>query len=511
MDDAPTDAAAVGATAPSGERPLLLLPAPGGLLADTAPGFEAEVSSLRPNGTPPRRMELGGPRLSRQQRLLRVGALVALVGAALLTLTAPVYGPTLRALLTPHTPPPLVIHVVRDGLGCVNDVAWSPDGRTLAVAGSYFGCGGDGYLPGQINFYDTRSGRLIARVHPDTAVLAALHAAIPAVPLAPEIGNPDLLLTYGAAIWSPDGGELAVALFIEPNPRNGGLPLDGLLLVDRSGEYPRVLLYASGAAGPAGLVAWDLAKGAPVVGSGAAEAAAYLWGSGGALSAIAALGDDPRFPAVAPPGPIGNPDGGSSFTAWQPGYLIQTPTASEGAAAPEPYLWYSGFFAWSPDERYLALVPQVEALVVPIYPDSTPLPQGPFGEVQTGVGVAAGGTPPPGATQPTFPYVRARDQAMSDLAGTQFTDTYDGWALAWRPDGRVLAAFGPRAGASPSITLYDTATGHVLATLAPVRDAGNLAAGNSDVLRWSPDGTRLLLYSPIFGTICLWGSAQLPA
>ncbi len=94
MDDAPFPAPAPDAQAPAGDHP-----------PDAAPGFEAEVSSLRHNGSPLRAAELGGPRLSRRQRLVRVGGLVALVAAALLALTAPVYGPSLRALLTPHAPP----------------------------------------------------------------------------------------------------------------------------------------------------------------------------------------------------------------------------------------------------------------------------------------------------------------------------------------------------------------------------------------------------------------------
>ena len=511
MDDPPGGSPTVGA---SGGRPLPLSSASGQRPQGAAAEFEAEVSSLRPGGTPPRPAQLGGSRLSRRQRLVRVGALVALVAAALLALTAPVYGPALRALLSPHLPPPLVIHVARDGLGCVNDVAWPPDGRALAVAGSTTGCAGDGYLPGQINLYDARSGRLLARARPDATVLAALHAALPAVPLAPQVGDPDLLLSYGTAIWSPDGRTLAVAIFAVSNPSKGGAVVDGLLLLDRDGTHPRVLMHVGDADAPTSLIAWDLVQGAPVVGTGAARAAAYVWGSGGALSAVAALGDDPRFPAVAPPGPIGNPDGGRSFTTWQPGYLVQTPTAN-GAPAAEPYTWYSDFFAWSPDGRYLAPTPLIEALVVPIYPDSTPFPQGPSGEVQTGVTVsaslAATQTPPPGALQPSFPFVRARDQAMNTLVQTQLVGSTYGWALAWRPDGRVLAAFGPRVGASPPVTLYDSATGHALATLAPVRDAGHIAPPHIDVLRWSSDGTRLLLYSQIFGTICLWRLAQLPA
>lgn len=504
MDEAPSSPPFVEAP---GERP-----------PEPVPELEAEVSSLRPGDSPPRRAELGGPRLSSRQRLLRVGVPVALLAVVLLALTAPAYGPVLRALLTPHTPPPLVIHVARDGLGCVRDVAWSPDGRTLAVAGSNLGCGNGGYLPGQINLYDARSGRLLARLHPDGAVLATLHAALPAIPLAPSIGDPDLLFSYGAALWSPDGRSLAVTLFAVPNPRSASASEDGLLLLDRDGTHPRVLLRAAsiGAGAPSNVIAWDLLRGQPVLGDPPAEAAAYVWSSGGMLAAIGVLGHDLRDVAAAPTGPVGNPDGSEGFTGWQPGELDQTaPLAVDSTPLPEPYLWSTLFAAWSPDGRYLSIAPHIQALVVPLAQGGAQADSIQAGASLSTAGATTGATPtatpPPGALQPNFPYIRARDAAMSDLARTPLPNSNGGWALAWRPDGRMLAAFGPRSGSTPPITLYDTATGRRLRTLAAVRDAGQLVAGPRDILRWSADGQRLLLYSTIFGTICLWGPNQLPA
>jgi len=91
------------------------------------------------------------------------------------------------------------------------------------------------------------------------------------------------------------------------------------------------------------------------------------------------------------------------------------------------------------------------------------------------------------------------------------------WDVAWRPDGRALATYG--AGGLNMLQVLDCASGGKLMSVqlpyygrdAPhtngVRGGGY---GNSSPLRWSPDGSRLLLVDVSAGTIVVYGPDQLP-
>jgi WD40 repeat protein len=85
-------------------------------------------------------------------------------------------------------------------------------------------------------------------------------------------------------------------------------------------------------------------------------------------------------------------------------------------------------------------------------------------------------------------------------------------ALAWRPDGKVVAALGTdldHAGqptdAQQAVQVLDCASGSVRLSLTPLADpAHKQVFGYSSILSWSPDGSRLLLISGARGTATLW-------
>jgi hypothetical protein len=85
---------------------------------------------------------------------------------------------------------------------------------------------------------------------------------------------------------------------------------------------------------------------------------------------------------------------------------------------------------------------------------------------------------------------------------------------AWRPDGALLAAQAEptTAGAPPNpITLVDCASGKTLATLRIPSDIRpSNVSGNASQLRWSPDGTHLLLYETSLRALVVWGASALP-
>jgi WD40 repeat protein len=76
-------------------------------------------------------------------------------------------------------------------------------------------------------------------------------------------------------------------------------------------------------------------------------------------------------------------------------------------------------------------------------------------------------------------------------------------AFAWSPNGRVLADYG----AGHGVDLYECTTGHKLTSFSL---QSQYAAPSADAvaLRWSPDGSHLLLASTAFGLVSLWKVKQ---
>jgi hypothetical protein len=84
-------------------------------------------------------------------------------------------------------------------------------------------------------------------------------------------------------------------------------------------------------------------------------------------------------------------------------------------------------------------------------------------------------------------YERASDAPVLDTA------------VALRPDGREAASFTD----AGTVDLVDTASGRRLASLVP-RVSERSFSGRTALLRWSPDGTHLLLASGVLGTLTVW-------
>jgi WD40 repeat protein len=181
--------------------------------------------------------------------------------------------------------------------------------------------------------------------------------------------------------------------------------------------------------------------------------------------------------AVAPaPGPVGNPDGGSSFTIWQPGLAI----IISRAHTPSIYIWKTNVTAWSPDGNYLVEGIGLKAV---IEQSGHPFPDP--------VLLAA-------LHLEHTPLLPVHDTAL-------LRATFGSLAIAWRPDGRILAA----TNFTGSVDLFDCATGQKLGTLFTPMNHTPIS-GSPALLRWSPDGTRLLLSSAQWGIVNVWGPGQLP-
>jgi hypothetical protein len=201
----------------------------------------------------------------------------------------------------------------------------------------------------------------------------------------------------------------------------------------------------------------------------------YTWQEGGVLA------PEPGTQLTSRPGPpqvvaqIGNPDGGTTFTPWQPGTLTALGQANQGQAMPvDIYTWSSTFSAWSPDGRYLI---DFVAFAGRLQPPDLPVPSRQILMLQQ---------------EEALPLMPIRDSALRQVLMEMFQShpgASSSASLAWRNDGRVLAVFGTD---GINLDFFGSATGRLLASL---QNPGSTYAIDNGILGWSPDGNWLLLSS----------------
>jgi WD40 repeat protein len=370
----------------------------------------------------------------------------------------------------------------QDGLACLVDATWSPDGTLAAILGYTQGCPHNDFVPAQVNVYDTHTGKLVAHWTPDYPVTrtlygtayypASLRAVTDRKPL-PGTNGGFVSVTpiyYTRILWSPDGRYLALTFTASTRLHNYG----GVMLIGSDGNAAQVFLQQQSNTNPL-YSEWNLSLGAPVNTSPAPTALGYSWGSSGSLLPRSVLNDQTLVPPP-PVGPVGNPDGGYSFTIWQPGVAIIVSQAH----SPSVYIWKTNVAAWSADGNYLVEGINLRAI---IEPTGSPFPD-PM--VLTALNLNH------------TPLLPVHDTAL-------LRATSGSLAIAWRPDGRVLAT----TNFTGSVDLYDCTTGQMLESLKVLANRPPIA-GSSAMLRWSPDGTHLLLSSAQWGILNIWGPGQLP-
>lgn len=390
------------------------------------------------------------------------------------------------------TPAPtsLRMNPIGDGLFCATQFAWSPDSTLLAVVGNGVNCSGaaSGRTPGLILIYD-RSGKLRQKLQPDTAVLAQPTITQQVAANSAAGGTIDTL-TYDNLTWTPDSQALLMTfdLELQANPNEGSVTgaqgVQRLGVVDTS--LTKIWLDPPTSRTAGTIERWDLVAGSPAWVANPAKSTAYQWSADGTLTPVRATAGQA----------VGTTDGGKTFTAWQPGRLLFGTKSSKAAenitVVAHDIAWVSVISPLSPDGRYY-------------YPTL----------------FASGSLVPPSTQQviANEPMLQPHDQALVALAQqmmrTPSPSQNSGMLVAWRPDGRYLAAFAPNAG-DPSantftIAIYDTASGKLVKQVTP--DFTGLHAGPAGnvALQWSPDGSRLLLVDNIYGALTVWGPDALPA
>lgn len=483
--------------------------------------FEAEISDIRPaHSATPRPFNISR-KLSRRQRLWRIsGTVAALLAIGVVLFSAFHIGPFKQPSALSARRSAQALSAAQIGTTCYTDAAWSPDSTRVALVGYQGSCVASDYVPGIVAVYDASSGHVATWFLPDGDIMRALAGSTLGAqpPPQPNISAraatqanqaraaKEPIIYYQHIIWSPEGHRLALTFSVYPLSQATPsvlLRYDGVIVVQTSGALSQILLRPQELTVPLS-TAWDLTQNRPfetppvppyasspafVWDVTRAPALAYRW-SGGAIAADTPLRSDAP-PAASSGGLVGNPDGGARWSIWQPG-VVEVPFRGSNFL-----IWNTSFTAWSPDGRYL-----IDAVGLAARVDAGALSPA----VQQGLAsLRLDGIPLLGMRDPALQQVtRSIPHDSTDPNARQI-------AVAWRPDGHVLAAYsvGPGGPTGIAVALYDTTTGNKLISLLPLANSG-ISLSSTTIMRWSPDGSHLLLVSAPLGTVTLWGPDDLP-
>jgi hypothetical protein len=431
-------------------------------------------------------------RLRSRSLLARLAAIMLITasisGCASLGSSAPGTGKPIST----KSPAPMGLRMnpTADGLFCATQVAWSPDSSRIALIGNAGNCSGagPGRAPGLLNIYSAATGKVIQKLLPDTTVLS-LPAISQQVAANSAAGGLISTLTYPSLSWTPDGQALLMIFDLEllPSPNGCCTSIYGLLRLGATNSSLSTVWLDTSASHYAPLERWNLTSGTSDIPAAPAHAAAYQWNADGTLAPVALPGQ-----------PVGAPDGGQSFTVWQPGELLFGTKSDKSAQAatviPQDVAWVSVTNPVSPDGHYY-------------YPHMTN-----FGSL----------IPP--STQSAGvgePVLQAHDQVLVALAqqmmSTPSPSQNTTVIIGWRPDGSYLAAYTPNA-ASPSpadyiTSIYDTVSRKLVKRVAPDFTGLGPSSGGGEGTNipplWSPDGSHLLVAEGLYGTITIWKTSSL--
>lgn len=389
--------------------------------------------------------------------------------------------------------PMLRINSQGDGLNCVSQIAWSPDGKEIAALGNLQNCGGSSSVSqtGVVYIYSATTGKMIEKVLTDRMIFHD-NAVAQLIASHTNASSQPTVLIYLSLTWTPEGQSLLLSFNLDiPANRNGApdTSASGLLRVHLSHTASaNVWLDHYIGVQVGDFERWDLTTGQSVQAPQPAAAVAYRWGSDGALLPVSAPSN----------GAIGSADGGKTFTIWQNGMLSYPSVQSSPSAPPtnstQDISWNANITPISPDGRYYYTY-------FPIGGDLVP--------------------PSTVFVQPGTPQFAPHDKALLALAMKMTSDTMlsqpSTLLVTYRPDGHLLAVVqfngageGSATPATFTVSIYNTATGTLVKRLTPNFIGLQSGSAGQETLEWSPDGSRLLLADNAFGAIMVWGPDALP-
>lgn len=436
----------------------------------------------------------------------------------------------------------ITVAPLSDGLTCARDAAWSPHGDRIALVGytptvdalgcpSAYGVVSSGRT-GIVSIYRSQDGRLVGQYHPDKAIASLVHvpasvlSAISSSVNTVEETPAAYIIDYTHLLWAPDSTRVYVtwlAMLPTGLPNPNVLPpvwpsvyATGVVSIDLRDGTLKALSTSLGAS-PYHATEWNLQTGALAPASGPSDtsapfatlspAQAYQWTATGALEPGQALPTAGTAALPAPPASpaVGSPQGGATFTIWQPGVLeAHLSSDTTGMTQVNRPTFATSLAAISPDGRYLIEGVSLEGIILTNPTDVT--------QAQTWATNGLG----------SLPLLPAHDQALTTLAALPLTQQLQPYALsrtlntfttygvyvAWRPDGRRLAAL--YSGQSPpAVVIYNCQSGKATTTLIEPSGAPSTDDSAPKLIRWSVDGTRLLVEDPSVGALTIWGPDHL--
>ena len=421
----------------------------------------AQPATPQPPASPA--LQPSRPPRSRQRWITALIVLLALVIGGAYMATRLTGATTGSGHATPTgSAPAATLRAVGD-FTCALPPAWSPDGKTYAVLGAPVPCSEVASLP--------------LAEHQDIVIVDAATGAIShRIALAPYLANLSLRTCLGVAtecppvvLWSPDGSRLALGL--AATERNGALSAFALLVIPVNGGAATVIhgpLFSSAPSSTAPYRVFDLTAHtarALSLSTSLNTADSLSWTANGNLAANHA----------ATPQPVGNPDGGASFSPWQPALAGATGSGKIDVGSLYP------FGAWSPDGRFVTLDLRTHFHVYPGAADATPDTSGAIvGRV-------------------------SRDAALTAVIADLAAHPDATYALAWDDAGAHLLTVACASATTAKLTVRSTATGAVVTTATLSFGGYTTSCQQSALLpSWSPDGAHILLAAPDLGAAVVW-------
>lgn len=474
-------------------------------------------------------------RRSRKPLLIAVVSVLVLIAVAGGLIVRAITAPSAATKTSPQQAfTTSILHPGGNDAACPQDVVWSPDGATVAFLGYQLFCAssnptGYSYHAGVVVLYDAAKGVVTTTIKPDPIIGAALGLKPPAIATPRPFSFPDdhntsqQVVDYSHVLWSPDGKQLAVtfSVLLATGVTHGGIVtkmVEGVLLMSPSGGNTRVLSHTM-AQNEAYSGLWNLSTGAYIAAPGATtwpDSANTGWFAAQALMPPAPAyqwDDTGHLEATTTSTPVGQANGAKAFSIWQPGVarlISQVYSGNLGQSQPlktPVETWESPFAAWSANGKYLLANSNVYGWRV-----EAPGQQAADAATLARLGLANAPTLQPRDAAMAAALKSYHDLSQNPEAGN--TPLY----MAWSPDGKRLAVeasvYTLRGQASPQIKdfavqIYDCASGRLLGTLIPNLTLNGDYSGTA-FLRWSADGSRLLLYNPLLSGAQIWGAKELP-